>query len=72
MSDYHVYRTALPPHIREMITPDGEDDGYTVYIDEKLDDAQAMRAYHHAVSHVVRGDFEIGGSADQIENSAHK
>ena len=53
--DIFVYLVDLPPGINEMVTPCCG--GYTVYIDEALDDAHRMKAYHHAVEHIERKDF---------------
>lgn len=56
MDNYYVYITKLPGRIREYVTPCI--DGYTVYISDELEQEQRIEAFHHAVRHVERGDFE--------------
>lgn len=64
-NDIYVYLVDFPRGIRETVTPCYG--GYTVYIDSKLDKASQLRAYHHALRHIERGDFEKDLTADQIE-----
>ncbi len=56
MDDVFVYLVDLPDGIHEMVTPCC--DGYTVYIDSKLTDAERTKAYLHALEHIKRSDFE--------------
>ena len=66
-----VYMAPLPHDIREMITPCQE--GYTLYLNEKLSQEQRIRAVEHAFRHVQNGDFEkMNGNVQEIEYSAHK
>lgn len=70
MDDVYVYRVKLPGRHREAVM--ACKDGYTVYIDEDLDDVQAIKAYHHALKHIRCGDCDWnGGDAQQIEADAH-
>lgn len=55
MEDIYVYFVDLPDGINEMVAPCFG--GYTVYIDEDLDEAHRMKAYHHAMEHIERNDF---------------
>ncbi len=71
--DVYVYRAPLPGKVREMVTPDTEDDGYSVYIDEGLSDEEAYEEYQHALRHIAAGHFDQDGrSADELEIEAHK
>jgi hypothetical protein len=54
--DIFVYLVDLPDGIHEMVTPCC--DGYTVYIDLKLNDKQRRKEYLHALDHIRRNDFE--------------
>lgn len=67
--DVYVYCVKLPFGIREMVTPCLE--GYTVYIDERLDEAHRLEAYRHALEHIRRHDFEKN-DVQQIESEAHE
>ena len=68
-ADVFVYRVELPAGVNEMITPC--EDGYTLYIDSRLSDEEALEKYRHAVEeHVAGRDFEKY-DVQQIEHEAH-
>ena len=69
MDDVYVYCIHLPDGIDEMVTPCA--DGYTVYISEQLDQEHRIRAYHHALRHIRKRDFEKT-SVQMIEMHAHR
>jgi len=69
MDDIYVYVVDLPDKINEMITPC--EGGYTVYINKKLPRQKALRAFHHAVGHVVHSDWEKTDVLS-IEREAHE
>ena len=68
----YVYFTSLPDGINEMVVPCT--DGYTIYIDESLNDDERLRAYKHALKHIDNRDFEGGDekSVQKIESEAHE
>lgn len=68
MDDVFVYLVDLPSHVQEMVVPCV--DGFTIYIDSKLDEACRFDAYIHALYHIRNGDFEKS-DADSIEQDAH-
>lgn len=68
MGDVFVYLVDLPIGLREMVTPCA--DGYTIYIDEKLSEGEQRDAYHHALWHIVNGDFDRL-DVQSIERVAH-
>ena len=51
-----MYLVDLPDHINEMVTPCL--DGYTIYLNARLTYAGRVSAYHHAIKHIERNDFE--------------
>lgn len=59
MTTTYVYRVPLPGTVREMVVPNSEDDGFSVYIDDGLDDDQARSAYQHAMKHIDGNHFEL-------------
>lgn len=67
--DIFVYRVRMPDMVREAVTPC--EDGYTVYIDDRLDDAHAYAAYQHALKHIRHGDLDEAGDVQEIEGNAH-
>lgn len=68
MDDIFVYCVDLPKGIHEMVTPCHE--GYTVYVDIKLDLLRRRKAFGHALRHIIRRDFEKG-DVQKIERDAH-
>ena len=56
MDDIFVYIVGLPNQIREMVLPCA--DGFTVYINEKLDDEKKLQAYCHALEHIKNNDWD--------------
>lgn len=71
MYDYYVYRIELPNGIHEMVVPNSDDDGFTIYIDSRLSDNQAEAAYQHALGHITNNDFSKM-SVQEIEHEAHQ
>ena len=69
MDQIYVYFVKLPFRVNEMVTPCLE--GYTVYIDERLDEAHRLEAYRHALEHINHHDFERA-DVQQIEADAHE
>ena len=61
----------LPDGIHEMVTPCA--DGYTIYINARLDREHQMKAYHHALQHILNGDFDADNirSVQEMEADAH-
>lgn len=68
MDDIYVYTVDLPRHIDEMVTPCFG--GYTVYLSSRLDEAQRLKAYKHALRHIENNDFDRT-DVQQIEAEAH-
>lgn len=62
---YHV-----PLSVNEVVTPNAEDDGYTVYINESLTDEERLAAYDHALQHIQGADFQKA-DVQAIEAEAH-
>lgn len=69
MGDVYIYIVDLPDRVNEMVTPCI--DGYTVYLNARLTYAGRVRAYHHAMRHIERNDFE-GFDIQEIEMEAHE
>lgn len=69
MVEIYTYFIHMPNGVHEFVAPCA--DGYTVYIDESLDENQRMAAYHHAMRHVKNDDFGKD-NVQLIENHAHK
>lgn len=68
MDNVYTYFVTMPPNVHEYVAPCI--DGYTVYIDEKLDADRRVQAYNHALGHIQNGDFNKV-FADEIEKIAH-
>ena len=70
MVNIYIYRVPLPNGVKEMVMPDVDDDGFTMYINEKLSDENALKAYQHALKHIENNDFEKS-DVDEIEAQRH-
>lgn len=69
MDNVYTYFADLPPKFNEIVVPCA--DGYTIYIDERLDRSQRIKAYFHALYHIKHNDFDSDLDADSIEKRAH-
>ncbi len=65
----YTYLIDMPCSVHEMISEDV--DGYTVYLNAKLSDADQRAAYDHAMRHIQNRDFERY-DVQRIEAVAHK
>lgn len=70
--DIFLYRVKFPNPSKQREAVLSCFGGYTVYIDESLDDEHAMRAYDHAVAHIRRGDCDLHGNVQEVESDVHK
>jgi hypothetical protein len=68
MDDIFVYFVPLPNKVHEAVTPCFG--GYTIYINNKLDEESSIKAYNHALKHINNNDFEKN-DVQQIEREAH-
>ena len=69
MDNVYVYIVDLPDRVDEMVAPCI--DGYTVYLNARLSCAGRVKAYHHAIRHIERNDWEKD-NVQEIEKDAHK
>lgn len=66
----HVYLVPMPERVHECVLPC--QDGYTVYLDEKLSHEQRIEKYKHAVDeHIAKNHFEKA-DVQTIEAEAHR
>lgn len=68
MDDVFVYFVDLPDRVHEMVASGY--DGYTIYIDDRLDKISQCEALYHAMHHIEHNDFEKS-DVDKIEHDAH-
>ena len=69
MDEVYVYFIDLPNKINEVVTPCF--DGYTIYINDKLDEIGRQKAYDHAMFHIINDDFNKE-DVQEIEWRAHQ
>jgi len=48
-----------------------EDDSYTILINKDIAHNQQIKAYQHALSHIIHDDFHSDMSVQDIENRRH-
>lgn len=56
MDNYIVRIVKLPRSVRGFTIPD-ENGDYNIYLNERLSDADLIKAYDHEVEHIERGHF---------------
>lgn len=71
MSDVFVYLIDMPCKVHEVVTP-CEDGSYTIYLNARLDYYGRVKAYNHAMRHIVNNDFESNEDVNTIERRAHE
>lgn len=64
----YTYYVSLPEGVNEAVM--SCIDGYTIYIDETLDEEQRKKAFVHAMGHIANNDFDKDDVQD-IETEAH-
>ena len=65
----YTYIVDLPTGVNEMVAPCN--DGYTIYINDKLSPSGRLDAYRHAMYHIINHDFEKR-DVNEIEIEAHR
>ena len=68
MVNIYTYVVQLPVGVNEAVLSCA--DGYTVYIDDSLTDAERVEAYNHAIRHIYDQDFEKM-DVQEIETNTH-
>lgn len=68
MDEIYIYGADLPDGVNEVVTPCA--DGYTVYLANRLDRTGRIKAFFHAVDHILGGDF-YGGVVQSMESERH-
>lgn len=51
-----VVTMPMPEGVDEAVTPN-DDETHTVFLNENRPESARIRAYHHALGHILRGDF---------------
>ena len=69
MDNVYSYLVPLPPKINEMVMPC--EDGYTVYIADRLDREGQIKAYDHAIKHIMNNDFASVADVQILEQQRH-
>ena len=67
--DYHCVLLDLPTKVHEVIYWNGIDH-YTIFLNSRDSYARRRKAFRHALSHIVEGDFRAF-SVQTIELSRH-
>ena len=68
--DVNVFLIDFPNSGREMVVPN-EDDTYTILINAKLSRDGQLKAYEHAMKHIMQNDF-AEQNVQAIEAAAHE
>ena len=62
-----VHFLDMDPAVEEEVHPN-EDGSYTIIINSRISYERQMRAYQHAIKHIMNDDFNKG-NADNIEKA---
>jgi hypothetical protein len=71
MDDVFVYIIGMDPLVHEQVVANS-DDTYSIFINDCLAPEQRLKAYNHALNHIINGDFDGERDVDYIEHDAHK
>lgn len=71
MNDIYVYTVPLPKGISETVTSCVG--GFTIYLNQSLSDEDMVKAYNHALDHILLGHFDMNcdKNVQQMEMEAH-
>ena len=68
MDDCFVRCIKMPQQVKGFTMPGA--DGYNIYINERLDRAERIRAYRHELEHINNQDYEKS-DVQMIERDVH-
>ena len=67
---YFVREIPLPFEVKGMVTPNAEDDSFSIYINSLLSDEQKLKALEHEIKHIEDDDFYNCKDIVEIERTA--
>ena len=65
--DYCVREVPLPYGVKGAVTPNADDDGFSIYINSRLSEDQKRKALKHEIDHIENDDFYNGKPIEEIE-----
>ena len=65
--DYCVREVPLPYGVNGCVTPNEDDDGFSIYINSRLSEDQKRKALKHEIDHITNDDFFNGKPIEEIE-----
>lgn len=65
--DYCVREVPLPYGVNGCVTPNADDDGFSIYINSRLSYDQKLKAFKHEVDHIENDDFYNDKPIEEIE-----
>lgn len=65
--DYCVREVPLPYGVKGCVTPNADDDGFSIYINSRLSEDQKRKALEHEVDHIKNDDFYNDKPIEEIE-----
>ena len=64
---YFVREVSLPFEVRGIVTPNAEDDSFSIYINSRLSDDQKRKALKHEIDHRENDDFYNDKTIEEVE-----
>ena len=65
----HVYEEKMPYTVKALVTP-GENNEYTIYLNQVLSDRAKEEAIKHEIQHIKKSDLHVEGSAVEKERNS--
>ena len=64
---YFVREVSLPFEVKGIVTPNAEDDSFSIYINSRLSDDQKRKALKHEIDHIENDDFYNEKTIEEVE-----
>lgn len=64
---YFVREVSLPFEVKGIVTPNAEDDSFSIYINSRLSDDQKRKALKHEIDHIENDDFYNDKTIEEVE-----
>lgn len=64
---YFIREVKFPFEVKSVVTPNAEDDSFSIYINSRLSDDQKRKALEHELNHIKNDDFYNEKPIEEVE-----
>lgn len=64
---YFIREVSFPFEVKAIVTPNAEDDTFSIYLNSRLSDDQKRKALEHEIDHIKNDDFYNDKSIEEVE-----